>query len=117
MRKSPQPRTRILNLRMARIENKETGGLERKLVKPQPVTDSVHFRNASYKSKVQADPQAFGDKIESAFYHVPVYQGMDNKTMKYLLSQRKYERKLASPEWQKNKQEKEKPNEHAETDK
>ncbi len=94
-------RTRILGIQWADVENEKTGEIERKLVKPAPPDrPAIHFKSAAMRRKVQADPQSLQANIETAFYRVPVYQGMDNKTFKYLQSQHKYKQKLAGLAWQ-----------------
>ena len=92
-------RIRILGAKIEERINKY-GDPELFWDKPEPVEHAFHFKNAAMRRKVQADPQAFSAKMESAFYKVPIYNGIDNRLLKYLQSRYRYAKKLACPEWQ-----------------
>lgn len=92
--------TRILGLRTEKRINEMTGGMDQYWVKPEPVSYAMHFKNMAMKRKVQANPQEYANRLESVFYRVPIYNGIDSRLLKYLRSRYKYAQKLASPEWQ-----------------
>lgn len=89
-----QPRTRILGVKIEEKTNEVTGLLERFFVKPAPESYAIHWKNAAWKAKVQANPTDYTDKMETAFYRVPRYDGVDNKLLRYLISGQKYAAKL-----------------------
>lgn len=98
-----QPRTRILGIQIREEVNEKTGKLEKFFVKPAPESYAWHFKSDAWKRKVQADPTSFTDKMHTALYRVPRYDGIDNKLLRYLISAQKYAAKLASPDWKAHK--------------
>jgi len=97
--RSMQPRTRILGIRIEEKTDETTGEKERFFIKPAPAGYALHWKNHAKKLKVQADPTAYTGVMEKMMYRVPVYQGVDNKLLRYLLSAHKYAAKLASADW------------------
>ena len=92
--RSMQPRTRILGIRIEEKTDETTGEKERFFVKPAPESYAIHWKNEAKKRKVQADPSIYTDRMEQMMYKVPVYNGIDNKLLRYLLSAQKYAAKL-----------------------
>ena len=93
----PQKRTRILGAYVERKHNNETGREERFMNKPAPANEAMHFRSAAHKRRHfewQKNGIPAGASITDNFYKVPVYDGADNKTLRKVFGNVKYNRKV-----------------------
>lgn len=99
MSKMFNPVTVMLGVKRHKVTNPVTGVDEIIREKPDPQEYVAQFVNAAKKAKFLSG-KMLDSEARLALKKVPVYRGMDARTLHQLKQNFKYAAKLASPEWQ-----------------
>lgn len=99
MSKMFSPKTTMLGVKKHRMTNPVTGVEEIITEKPDAIEHVAHFVNGAKKAKFLSG-KMLDSEARLALTKVPVYRGMDARTLHQLKQNFKYAAKLASPEWQ-----------------